>query len=147
MFLFDVRESRLRHCFTVCCLFLDTPLCFARFVSFFACDAACRFSATSSKSTCSNRMTFGRPLLLAFGFSSPSGILLCFNLCHAFFVVCNLFPLCQQPQLQTELPSERPTDFSISTSISCFRSLASFASIDLASHSEFLRAARGWQLA
>ena len=42
-------------------------------------------------------------------------------------------PLCQQPQLQTELPSGVPTDFSISTSISCFRSSASFASIDMAS--------------
>ena len=65
LFLFDVRESRLRpllgSClvpgllhkflllfhssdFTLCCVCLDTPLCFARFVSLLACDAACRFS-------------------------------------------------------------------------------------------------------
>ena len=28
---------------------------------------------------------------MAFGSCNPSGILLCCNLCHAFFVVCNLF--------------------------------------------------------
>ena len=40
-------------------MFLDTPLCFARFVPFLACDAACLFSATCSKSTCSNWMISG----------------------------------------------------------------------------------------
>ena len=43
--------------FSMCCVFLDTPLCFERFVSFFACDAACRFFAICRKSTCSNWMT------------------------------------------------------------------------------------------
>ena len=33
---------------TLCCVFLDTSLCFARFVSFLVCDAVCRFSATCS---------------------------------------------------------------------------------------------------
>ena len=33
----------------------------------------------------------GRPLLMSFGSCNPSGILLCCNVCHAFFVVCNLF--------------------------------------------------------
>ena len=50
------------------------------------------------------------------------------------FLCCVQFlPLCQQPQLQTDLPSELPTDFSFSTSMSCFRSSASFAFIDMAS--------------
>ena len=117
--------------FTLCSVFLDTPLCLARFMSFFACDAACRFSATCSKSTCSNWMTswasFADGLRLLQSFWHPPLLqLVPCVLCCVQFV-----PLCQQPQLQTELPSELPTDFSIS--ISCFRSSASFASIDLAS--------------
>ena len=62
-------------------MFLDTPLCFERFVSFLACDAACRCSANCSKSICSNWM--------ASRASFADGV--CSNLCHAFFVVCNLF--------------------------------------------------------
>ena len=42
--------------YVVLCI-LRYTLCFARFVSFLACDAACRFPATCSKSTCSNWMT------------------------------------------------------------------------------------------
>ena len=73
----------------------------------------------------------GLPLLMAFGFCNPSGILLC---CKPCSLCCVQFvPLCQQHQLQTELLAELPTDFSISTSISCFRSSASFALVDLAS--------------
>ena len=143
MFLFDVRESRLRpllgsprllheflllfhsNYFTLCCVFLETPLCFARFVSFLACDAACRFSVTCSKSTCSNWMTSWA--------SFADGLRVLLQLMPCFLCCVEFVPLCQQPQLQTELPSELPTDFSFSTSISCFRSSASFASIDVAS--------------
>ena len=73
----------------------------------------------------------GLPLLMAFGSCNPSGILLC---CKPCSLCCVQFvPLCQQHQLQTELLAELPTDFSISTSISCFRSSASSALVDLAS--------------
>ena len=119
--------------FTLCCVFLDTPLCFARFVSFLVCDAAYRFSATFSKSTCSNWMTswasFADGLRLLQSCWHP----LLLQLVPCFLCGVQIVPLCQQPQLQTELPSELATDFSISTSISCFRSSASFASINLAS--------------
>ena len=119
--------------FTLCCVFLGTPLCFARFVSFLACDAACRCSATCLKTTCSNWMTSwasfadGLRLLQSFWYPPLLQLVLCF-LCFLQFV-----PFCHQLQLQTELPSELATNFSISTFISCFRSSASLASIDLAS--------------
>ena len=136
-------------------MFLGTPLCFARFVSFLTCDAACRFSATCSKSTYSNWMTSWvsfvdglrlLQILLADGmrflsmssrmsskifWSSASTFAtysLAYDACCSFsyFHCCVQFiPLCEQPQLQTEVPSEPPSHV--------FRSSASFAAIDLAS--------------
>ena len=113
-------------------MFLDTPLCFARFVSFLACDAACRFSATCSKSTCSNWMTSWASfvdglrllqILLADGMRflsmssrMPSKIFwssastfatysLAYGACCSFsYFHCSVqfIPLCEQPQLQTD---------------------------------------------
>ena len=86
-----------RNYFTLCCVFLDTPLCFARFVSFLACEAACRFSATSSKSTCSNWMTTwasfadGLRLLQSFWHRPLLQLVPCFlDVCNLFLSVSNL---------------------------------------------------------
>ena len=101
-------------------------------MSFLACDAACRFSATCSKSTCSNWMTswasFADGLRLLQSFWHPPLLQLvpCFLCCVQFV------PLCQQPQLQTELPSEhRLLDLNLHLMFSFFGS--HFASIDMVS--------------
>ena len=136
--LFDLNLQGLRHkflllfhgnYFTLCCVFLDTPLCFARFVSFLATSQACRFSATCSNDSLKLdqllsvlcRWPSAPAILLADGmrflsmrarmssqiiWSSASTFatypfaydpLSCFLCCMQFV------PLCQQPQLQTEL--------------------------------------------
>ena len=50
--------------------------------------------------------------------SFADGLRLLLQFVPCFLCCVQFVPLCQQPQLQAELPSELPTDFSISTSIS-----------------------------
>ena len=136
MFLFVVRESRLRPllgpprtyssfcCSSTattlrcCCVFLDTPLCFARFVSFLACDAACRFSATCSKWTCSNWITswasFANGLRLLQSFWHPPLLqlvpsFLCRAICSSLSAtsVCRLSILLSFRQTSRSQPPSR----------------------------------------